>query len=39
MVRIAETMVFGKATAKSNISVAHIQQIQKTEWLDFNPSM
>jgi hypothetical protein len=29
MVRIAVTMVFGKATAKANISMAHIQQFKK----------
>ena len=39
MVGIAAIMVFGDATAEANISVAHIQQIQKTDWLDFNPSM
>ena len=37
MVRIAAIMVFGDATAEANISVGHIQQIQKTDWLDFNP--
>ena len=39
MVRIAAIMVFGDATPEGNISVGHIQQIQKTDWLDFNPSM